>query len=1195
MEPGLVVAGAGTGKTTVMAARVVWLVATGQVLADRVLGLTFTTKAAAELARRVRDYLAQAGLVVVPERAGGREAAASDVEAAEPTVLTYHAYAARLLVEHGLRMGLEPDTRVVSDATRFQLAAIAARRFEGAVNSLSTWLPTTVTGLLALDAELSEHLVEPAEVLAFQRLEAALWADCKQTSAVKELLSAFDKRAELLTFVELYRRIKAERGVMDFSDQMAGAARLVEARPEVGALERERFSLVLLDEYQDTSVAQARLLRAVFSDSVDESGRGHSVMAVGDPCQAIYGWRGASVSNIDRFPAQFPRGSRAEATRHPLSVNRRSDRRILETANELAAPLQSGFAGAEPLMAAGGAAEGSVRLAVHETYQDELDFLAVEVPAAHASRPWSEIAVLARDNKSMVDIHDALISAAVPVEVVGLSGLLQMPEVVEVVSTLEALSDVTANAALLALLAGPRWAVGARDLALLGSRAKTLSRSTDDTSGGSSARSDVQAGLVAAVAGVDTADLVSLVEALGDPGGLPYSSEARARFRLLSRELEALRRYVGEPLLDLVRRVIEATGLEVELASSTSTLAAARRNNLATFLDAVSAFAGVDTDASLAGLLAYLAAEDDYGQGLSLSLPTQTDSVKLLTVHRAKGLEWDVVFVPCMAKGVFPVARSAAKWTVSPHVLPAPLRGDAMDRPVILERSNAGLKAFAADCSAATETEERRLVYVAATRPRVELVVSCHWWGPQQVNPRGPSLFAEDVRKALASFGSDASPDAPEPPDDATNPADRRDIPVAWPAEPSEVEVSRRRAAAALVDNARAQSWEVAQEAAADLLMLDEQAVVRQWDLELETLVEEARAASVDEVVVALPAAVSATTLMRLNTDPAGLARDLARPMPRKPSPAARFGTRFHAWVEAHVGEPLLLDPDDLPGRADIDIAGDAELRELIEAFRAGPFGDRPPVQVEAPFALVLGGHVIRGRVDAVYATAEGFNVVDWKTNRAQTADPLQLAMYRLAWAELMGVSIEVVTASFYYVRTGEVITHDDLPGRAELERLVTGAPAGMGARARRDGRRLRMSGISGPTYEPMMEKVGWVLVRDGRLQVERNHGRVLFSLPGGRREQGESEAETLVREVDEELSVSIDRRSMSHIGSYLSRREGSEETLRMICYAADFSGQITPRNEIAEIAWVGYDEGDRVTGAERQLFATLQAAGTLR
>ncbi len=297
--------------------------------------------------------------------------------------------------------------------------------------------------------------------------------------------------------------------------------------------------------------------------------------------------------------------------------------------------------------------------------------------------------------------------------------------------------------------------------------------------------------------------------------------------------------------------------------------------------------------------------------------------------------------------------------------------------------------------------------------------------------------------RSSTEFGDKVEPDPwrDRPEDGADNPANVQDTPIPWPAEPSALELSRRTAAALLVGQAREGGWEVAREAAADLLMLDEHAVVRQWDLEIEALLDEARAAAVSEVVVTLPTSISATTLMQVQDDPEGLARHLARPMPRKPSPAARFGTRFHAWVETHVGEPLLLDPDDLPGRADLDITGDADLRALIDAFRAGPYGDRVrPCSSRRRSPWCCAGHVVRGRIDAVYAEPgpDGFEVVDWKTNQAKTADPMQLATYRLAWAELAGVDISKVTASFYYVRSGEIVTYDDLPGRFELERLMT-------------------------------------------------------------------------------------------------------------------------------------------------------------
>jgi DNA helicase-2/ATP-dependent DNA helicase PcrA len=192
-------------------------------------------------------------------------------------------------------------------------------------------------------------------------------------------------------------------------------------------------------------------------------------------------------------------------------------------------------------------------------------------------------------------------------------------------------------------------------------------------------------------------------------------------------------------------------------------------------------------------------------------------------------------------------------------------------------------------------------------------------------------------------------------------------------------------------------------------------------------------------VEVPLPSSLSATSLARLRDDPEALAADLARPMPRKPSPSARFGTRFHAWVEARFGQQQLVGLDEVPGRADEGIEDERELKELVDQFTAGPFGDRLPFAVEPPFALVLGGQVVRGRIDAVYETPTGFLVVDWKTNQRQTADPLQLAIYRLAWAELMGVPVERIEAAFFYVRTGTLEEHPDLPGREELEAVIAG------------------------------------------------------------------------------------------------------------------------------------------------------------
>ena len=138
-----------------------------------------------------------------------------------------------------------------------------------------------------------------------------------------------------------------------------------------------------------------------------------------------------------------------------------------------------------------------------------------------------------------------------------------------------------------------------------------------------------------------------------------------------------------------------------------------------------------------------------------------------------------------------------------------------------------------------------------------------------------------------------------------------------------------------------------------------------------------------------------------------------------------------------------LVDPDDLPGRADVDVVDESDLRELADKFLESEFGQRGDARVEVPFALSLGGHIIRGRIDAVFPDGGGWLVVDWKTNRQHDADPLQLAFYREAWADLTGAPAESIRVGFYYVRTGRLIEPTDLPDRTELERLVTGSGQG--------------------------------------------------------------------------------------------------------------------------------------------------------
>jgi DNA helicase-2/ATP-dependent DNA helicase PcrA len=1049
MEPAVVIAGAGSGKTSLMAARVVYLVANGLVRPDEVLGLTFTTKAAAELRARIRTSLTDAGFGRGSEEEGAL-AAGEEAEVLEPTVATYNAYAAGLLTEHGLRIGHEPDTRVMADASRYQLAARAVARHTGAVALLSDSPAHVITWLLQLEAAMSEHLVGVEDVRDLDRAYAARVAEARATGPQGELPKFADslaKREELLGLVVGYRALKQELGLMDFSDQIALSARLAEEHPDVGREERQKYRIVLLDEYQDTSVAQARLLSALFSGAPGSDGRGHAVTAVGDPNQAIYGWRGASVSNIVHFGDDFPSES-GSVPAYALTVNRRSDARILETANRLARPLLERYPVVQPLEAPADAAPGEVHAIVHETYAGELEWLAGRVlethdalvaaeagRAAHHRRAalWREIGVLVRDNRHAADVFDALTAAGVPVEIVGLQGLLRLPEVSEVVATLTLLDDLTANAELLQLLSGPRWAIGPRDLALLGRRARELA--TLHPGGGRQGRqrpADVAAELRQAVAGADPTEVVALSDALDDPGDLPYSTQARERFALLATELRHLRGHVGEPLLELVRRIIDTCGIDVELASSVSETGRARRDNLDLFVKAVAEFEAIDGAVTLPALLSYLTAEDELGGGLDVATPSEADSVKLLTVHRAKGLEWDVVFLPGMCAEKFPHSTLRNQWPTSAHVLPIPLRGDVADLPALPEVSAGGLKAFRERARDHQQEEELRLGYVALTRPRHLLWVSSYCWTEQRKTPLGPSPYQETVRDAMAGWDVEPTCWIDRPAKGQPNPAVVTGEAVSWPVTEQTAEALRRIAAAERVRAA------VLDAPDADLDLV-EQAQVAQWDDDLERLLTEAREGTQDILEVPLPSSLSATGLARLRDDPDAFVADLVRPMPRQPSPAARFGTRFHAWVEARFGQQQLLDPDELPGRGDAGIEDDADLRELIALFEEGPFADRVPARIEAPFALVVAGQVVRGRIDAVYAEPDGrWLVVDWKTGREQTADPLQLAVYRLAWAELAGVPLDQVDAAFHYVRTGETVRPAGLVDRSEIGSFLT-------------------------------------------------------------------------------------------------------------------------------------------------------------
>ncbi|WP_143162619.1 ATP-dependent helicase, partial [Couchioplanes caeruleus] len=822
VEPLLVVAGAGSGKTETMASRVVWLVANGYAHPDEILGLTFTRKAAGELAHRVRTRLGQ-----LVRRLGQQDALAG-----EPTVATYHSYAARIVTEHGLRAGYEPSARLLTEAARWQIVDSLVRSYTGEMTGLNRAPGTVTDDVLALAGELAEHLVTPDDLAAWtgrffaevQSLPGRVYKD------VTDALHRQRHRLTLLPLVRLYDQRKLDIEAMDFGDQLARAARVARDHPEVGEIERGRYKIVLLDEYQDTSHAQVVLLNALF-------GGGHPVTAVGDPCQSIYGWRGASAGTLDRFPAEFTGPGAREAWVLNLTRSWRNRPEILQVANALSRPLRAAGARVAELIPAQRVADRvggrTVACALLTTYADEARWIADSMLAAWRAaarlpdalpadipldrRPTS--AVLVRVRSQIPAIEEALRSVGLPVEVVGLGGLLDTPEVRDVVCTLRVLADPTDGAALLRLLTGARWRIGPRDLVALHRRARSIAAArvpATNVSGspvvsgssGDGPRQGAAADDPQQVVG-DRLDDATLVEAMADLGApQQFSQEGYARLRAYSRELAELRHRLDQPLPDLVADIERTIGLDVEVAvrgwgAGDAGLA---RGHLDALGDVAARYAGDTDGGTIAGFLAFLAAAEEEERGLA---PGQVDviegAVQVLTAHAAKGLEWDVVSVAGLTRNVWPgVTRGSDNYLGGIGVLPFPLRGDAAGLPAldlseaVDQKDVAGaLAAFGRAWREHDEREERRLAYVAVTRPRRLLLASGYWWGDGVKRPRGPSVFLEEIRATCLAGAGTVDHWTPEPPGDATNPSAELVATAEWPSDPLG---ARRPAMAAAAD-----------------------------------------------------------------------------------------------------------------------------------------------------------------------------------------------------------------------------------------------------------------------------------------------------------------------------------------------------------------------------------------------------------
>lgn len=1038
----LVVAGAGSGKTETLSLRVAWLVGTGQVRPDEVLGLTFTRKAAGELADRVSRAVVRIQSNATP--AGpvpDRPVPDRSVLLERAQARTYHSFAADLVSRHSALLHLD-DVRLLGEAAAHQLVDVVVREW---AHPLDIGLnPSQVAlAVLALAGQCAEHRVAPdalADVLDthIAVLGRQLDDGFLSTAPQREVRASLQRRRALVPLLVEYAARKRAAGLLDHGDQVLLAAD-VAAAPGVAEQLRAEHRVVFLDEYQDTSAVQTDLLATLF-------GQGHPVTAVGDPHQSIFGWRGASSGTLGRFLRRFGDVDGSPPVQFTLSTSWRNPARVLDVANRVSAQLRDG--GPEGLAVgilrpAPTAARGELRSAFCETIDQEADLVAGwlhDRRGGAASGPGDlgeavpTQAVLCRRRSQMSRFEDALRARGVPVVVLGLGGLLDEPEVVDLVSVLTAAADPGRGDALVRLLTGPRWSLAPGDLDALSDRARQL--------------------------GGDDRDAASLVDALDllpppgwvSPGGRRLSPGGRERCASLASVLGRVRRTLHRPVVDVVSAAVTATALDVEVLAASDDPRQARRV-LDRFVAEAAGYQDVDGTAGLAGFLVWLdvARADERGLEIVDVVPDPS-AVQIITIHSAKGLEWDDVAVVDLISGGFPVREAKGSpspgWLSGNGELPWPARGDRDSLPVWrVEGAVSAADArrrfddFRSAAGVHAAAEERRLAYVALTRPRRSLLVSGARWATGST-PREPSPFLLEAREAGAAVLTWF--EAGEPGD--ANPREIPELARPWPAADDGSSV--------LASGASHVAAAVAAGAAGD-----GSAPAGGSDGHWERLVDVLLAERARTATRPMPTHLSASQVVSLADDTSSALRDLARPVPGRPVRQARRGSRFHEWVEARSGPRQgLFEPDELIGAGDDTDPGDTELAVLRARFEASEWADAEVVGVEVPFAMPVdlpaGRVVLRGRVDAVVRSRDPryvLDVLDWKTGSppaaaAMTSRSVQLAVYRLAIALFHDLRPEQVGAAFWFGGSGVggvTLRPPDLLDRTGLERLLSLAQAG--------------------------------------------------------------------------------------------------------------------------------------------------------
>jgi len=944
-EPLRVSAGAGTGKTTTIVLRLQAAIAAGMA-PEQALGLTFTNKAAGELSDRLRTEL--------PDLAA---------EGREVEVGTYHGFAYGLLREFGAYVGVERDVRLIGPGYVRELIHDELATGDGYEFLDLTSPPHRVGEVALLMRQLADNLASTATITSQPR----------PTSAVA------GKRWELAQVAQRVATTKQRLGLVDYGDLVRLVHRLLSDNPFVAARIAARYRMVQLDEYQDTDPGQREMLRLLF-------GGGFPITAVGDADQTIYEWRGASLANFTDFPEHFPTREGVAAITLPLSTNRRSAPPILALANSIREMLYGG-AEHQPLTPAE-SKPGIVAVARYHSVADEAVGIAQEVTrlADENGVAWRHMAVLFRKNAQIPLVRDAFEAYDIPFEVAALGGLLSVPVVADLRAWLNILNDPADAPSMLRVLLGGSFRLGLGDLKPLADWSQFRQRRADEDDEG------------------PPPPLLEAIDSVEAMAGLSETARLRLeRFRSSYRHL--LIQAQGVSLVELARRVLDATDAWAEIDALPPNASLTARLNLYRFLDLAEEWSPLQGRPSLNAFLGYLETldEDSTAQELDTARVGDENVVALLTIHRAKGLEWENVFLPAVVKDILPASyRGGDNPHTAPAALPYELRIDREHLPIL----SGDTKEDRAALSERHLRQELRTAYVGVTRAKQRLYVSgSHWY--TEGRPKGMSPVMDAALSVPGVVVGTMVDDPGEAPGllRLSSPAGAPDPLFAGGWE------------AAL--RLQIESPDHARTVAADPVAYDE--AMEQTELMLSSLPVPA-----DSDTGAGEIVTSVTGLVTLAGCPRRFYWSEIDPLPRRTSSAMQRGVEVHRLIELHaLGQVPLWDvAADLYDTTDADAPGDGA--RPFETFMASRFSGRRARFVEVPIELSLGQGRIRGRIDAVYEDGPGeWEIVDWKSGRA-SQDPtrvIQLEAYAVAASMgLIGDQVpDRLRVSFCYLGGNEV------------------------------------------------------------------------------------------------------------------------------------------------------------------------------